>query len=82
VTPVDIRHMTAIYGNFVATSTPTFEIVSPDEAEMPRRWRAGDMPTSGDKTARYGAPKNQNFRCGSSSPDGLDAGRHSSQNRA
>jgi L-amino acid N-acyltransferase YncA len=39
-TPADIPDITAIYGNFVATSTATFEIVSPDEAEMLKRWRA------------------------------------------
>jgi L-amino acid N-acyltransferase YncA len=39
-TPADIPDITAIYGNFAATSTATFEIVSPDEAEMLKRWRA------------------------------------------
>lgn len=39
-TPADIPYITAIYGEFVATSTATFEIVPPDEAEMLRRWRA------------------------------------------
>jgi len=39
-TPADIPDITAIYGNFVATSTATFEIVSPDETEMLKRWRA------------------------------------------
>jgi len=39
-TPADIPHITAIYGQFVAKSTATFEIVPPDEAEMLKRWRA------------------------------------------
>ena len=38
------------------------------------------MSTSGDKTATYGTPKCQNFRCGSCSPDDLDAAPGSSQN--
>jgi phosphinothricin acetyltransferase len=32
-------YITAIYGKFVATSTATFELVPPDEAEMLKRWR-------------------------------------------
>ncbi|MFC5863740.1 GNAT family N-acetyltransferase [Acidicapsa dinghuensis] len=39
-TPADIPHITAIYAQFVATSTATFEITPPDEAEMYRRWRS------------------------------------------
>jgi L-amino acid N-acyltransferase YncA len=39
-TPADIPDVTAIYANFVATSTATFEIVAPDESEMLRRRRA------------------------------------------
>jgi phosphinothricin acetyltransferase len=39
-TPADIPDITAIYGNFVTTSTATFEITPPDEAEMLKRWRA------------------------------------------
>jgi L-amino acid N-acyltransferase YncA len=37
---VDIPDVTAIYANFVATSTATFEIVAPDETEMMRRRQA------------------------------------------
>jgi phosphinothricin acetyltransferase len=33
-------YVTAIYGNFVATSTATFESIAPDEAEMKRRRQA------------------------------------------
>jgi L-amino acid N-acyltransferase YncA len=55
-TPVDIRHMTAIYGNFVATSTATFEIVSPDEAKMVKRWRAGACPHLAIKPPDMGRP--------------------------
>jgi phosphinothricin acetyltransferase len=36
----DMPYVTAIYGNFVATSTATFESVPPDESEMERRRRA------------------------------------------
>jgi phosphinothricin acetyltransferase len=32
--------LTEIYGNFVKTSTATFELVAPDKAEMTQRWRA------------------------------------------
>jgi L-amino acid N-acyltransferase YncA len=39
-TPADIPDITAIYSEFVATSTATFEIVPPDEKEMLKRWRA------------------------------------------
>jgi L-amino acid N-acyltransferase YncA len=39
-TPADIPAVTAIYARFVTTSTATFEIVPPDEAEMMRRRRA------------------------------------------
>ena len=39
-TPADIPHITAIYGNFVTTTTATFELVAPDEAEMARRRKA------------------------------------------
>jgi L-amino acid N-acyltransferase YncA len=36
-TPADIASITAIYAQFVATTTATFEITPPDEAEMRRR---------------------------------------------
>jgi L-amino acid N-acyltransferase YncA len=36
----DLPHVTAIYGNFVTTSTATFESVAPDESEMGRRRQA------------------------------------------
>ena len=36
----DMPHVTAIYGNFVTTSTATFECVAPDESEMARRRQA------------------------------------------
>ena len=36
----DMPHVTAIYGNFVTTSTATFECVTPDESEMARRRQA------------------------------------------
>ena len=36
----DMPHITAIYGRFVVTSTATFEITPPDEAEMLRRRQA------------------------------------------
>lgn len=39
-TPADIPAITAIYANFVTTSTATFEIVAPDEAEISRRRQA------------------------------------------
>jgi L-amino acid N-acyltransferase YncA len=39
-TAADMSYVTAIYGNFVATSTATFESVPPDEAEMLRRRKA------------------------------------------
>ena len=39
-TPADIPAITAIYARFVTTSTATFEIAPPDEAEMMRRRRA------------------------------------------
>jgi L-amino acid N-acyltransferase YncA len=39
-TPADMIYVTAIYGNFVATSTATFESVPPDEPEMLRRRQA------------------------------------------
>ena len=39
-THVDIPYITAIYGNFVTTSTATFESVAPDELEMARRRQA------------------------------------------
>jgi L-amino acid N-acyltransferase YncA len=39
-TNADLPHITAIYGNFVATSTATFESVAPDESEMGRRRQA------------------------------------------
>lgn len=39
-TPADIPSITAIYAQFVTTSTATFEIVAPDESEMLRRRRA------------------------------------------
>jgi L-amino acid N-acyltransferase YncA len=35
----DILDITAIYSQFVATSTATSEITAPDEPEMFRRWR-------------------------------------------
>ena len=36
----DMPYVTAIYGNFVTTSTATFECVAPDESEMARRRQA------------------------------------------
>jgi L-amino acid N-acyltransferase YncA len=39
-TPADIPDITAIYANFVATTTATFELVAPDAAEMFRRRQA------------------------------------------
>lgn len=39
-TSADMPHITAIYARFVATSTATFEITPPDEAEMLRRRQA------------------------------------------
>jgi L-amino acid N-acyltransferase YncA len=39
-TSADIPAVTAIYAKFVTTSTATFEIVAPDEAEMRRRRQA------------------------------------------
>ena len=36
----DMSTVTAIYANFVKTSTATFEHVAPDKAEMARRWQA------------------------------------------
>jgi L-amino acid N-acyltransferase YncA len=39
-TPSDIPDVTAIYAEFVAESTATFEIVAPDEREMWRRRQA------------------------------------------
>lgn len=39
-THADIPYVTAIYGNFVTTSTATFESVAPDESEMGRRRQA------------------------------------------
>jgi L-amino acid N-acyltransferase YncA len=39
-TYADLPYVTAIYGNFVATSTATFESVPPDESEMARRRQA------------------------------------------
>jgi L-amino acid N-acyltransferase YncA len=38
--PRDIPYVTAIYAQFVTTSTATSEITPPDESEMLRRWRA------------------------------------------
>ncbi len=38
--PADIPAITAIYSQFVATTTATFEITPPDEAEMRRRHQA------------------------------------------
>ena len=38
--PSDLPHITAIYGNFVTTTTATFELVAPDEAEIARRRKA------------------------------------------
>ena len=34
----DIATLTAIYANFVETTTATSELVAPDQAEMRRRW--------------------------------------------
>jgi phosphinothricin acetyltransferase len=39
-TPADIPYLTAIYAEFVETSTATFEIVAPDESEMRKRRQA------------------------------------------
>jgi L-amino acid N-acyltransferase YncA len=39
-TPADAPHVTAIYANFVKSSTATMEIVAPDESETLRRWRS------------------------------------------
>jgi L-amino acid N-acyltransferase YncA len=39
-TPADISHITSIYSKFVTTTTATFEITVPDEAEMLRRLRS------------------------------------------
>ncbi len=39
-TSADMAHVTAIYAQFVETSTATFELTAPDEAEMRRRWQA------------------------------------------
>jgi L-amino acid N-acyltransferase YncA len=39
-TSADMPDVTSIYGNFVATSTATFESVPPDESEMGRRRQA------------------------------------------
>ena len=39
-TPADMAHVTAIYAQFVTTSTATFEIVAPDESEMLKRRQA------------------------------------------
>ena len=39
-TSLDITDVTAIYAEFVATSTATFEIIAPDESEMLRRRQA------------------------------------------
>jgi L-amino acid N-acyltransferase YncA len=39
-TSADMPYVTAIYGNFAATSTATFESVPPDESEMRRRRQA------------------------------------------
>jgi L-amino acid N-acyltransferase YncA len=39
-TSADIPHITAIYAQFVETSTATFEILAPDESEMAKRRRA------------------------------------------
>jgi L-amino acid N-acyltransferase YncA len=39
-TDADMPYVTAIYGNFVETSTATFESVPPDESEMRRRRQA------------------------------------------
>jgi L-amino acid N-acyltransferase YncA len=39
-TSLDIPDVTAIYAEFVTTSTATFEIVAPDESEMLRRRQA------------------------------------------
>ncbi len=38
--PADIPYITAIYAEFVETSTATFEITAPDEAEMRKRRQA------------------------------------------
>jgi L-amino acid N-acyltransferase YncA len=39
-TPGDMAAVTAIYARFVETSTATFELIAPDEAEMLRRRQA------------------------------------------
>ncbi len=39
-TRADMPYVTAIYARFVATSTATFELIAPDEAEMMRRRQA------------------------------------------
>src|ERR1700678_3855809 len=39
-TSSDMAEVTAIYARFVETSTATFELVSPDQAEMSRRRKA------------------------------------------
>lgn len=39
-TPADMADVTAIYAEFVETSTATFEIVAPDKSEMLRRRQA------------------------------------------
>jgi L-amino acid N-acyltransferase YncA len=36
----DMPTVTGIYANFVQTSTATFELVAPDQAEMTHRWQA------------------------------------------
>lgn len=36
----DMATVTAIYANFVKTSTATLELVAPDQVEMARRWQA------------------------------------------
>ena len=38
--PADIPTLTAIYANFVETSTATFELAAPDQTEMRHRWQA------------------------------------------
>src|ERR1700678_4156875 len=46
-TSSDMAEVTAIYARFVETSTATFELVSPDQAEMSRRRQAvldGGLP--------------------------------------
>lgn len=37
--PANAPHVTAVYANFVKSSTATMEIVAPNESETIRRWR-------------------------------------------